>query len=221
MNHTVEPTITEETGPMAGESATHPCFGQIMVSRVSSAKSVLYDSEFEHRDTLKITINTSRLHRTLSSNYHFAQDRLIEVEMSEAQWATMVSSPNVGGGVPCTLRGFNGQQIPGLPKPIRDREKFSFEFDEKVQSVLNQVQAIESAIDEAKLSATAKKAIERQLETLRSKINDSIPFVAERFAQHMETTVEKAKTEINSYATQTLIRQGEKLNAPIDHNLLT
>lgn len=209
MRETQEPVVTKETGPMDGDLYTHPCFGQISAAR-RSGSTALYDSEFVHQNTIAITIKTSQLRRSLSNNWHFARNELIEVELSEAQWATFVSSLNIGSGIPCTLRHFNGQSIPALPEPITDREKFKLEFDQDMKDAFDRLKSLETMIEDSKLSGKAKEEIAKKIASVRSCFTSSMPFVAAQFGEHMENTVEKAKIEVNAYATQTLASLGMK-----------
>lgn len=207
MRKTEEPVTTKRDDPMGGERINHPCFGQIVGCR-RQGSSVLYDSEFTHNNTIAISIHTSELTRSLSNNWHFADKQLIEIEMSEAQWASFVSSLNVGSGVRCTLRRFNGDLIPGLPEPITDRKKFELEFGEDIKDAFDRLKSLETMIEESKLSNKAKDEIFKKIMSIRASFTSSMPFVAEQFAEHMEKTVEKAKIEINAFATQTIVSAG-------------
>ncbi len=209
MNATQDPVVTKESGPIGGERISHPSFAQIKAARVNG-NSTLYDSEFNHQNTIRVTVSGSEMVRTLSRNYHFETGELITVEMSEAQWATFVSSLNAGSGVPCSLRRDHGKGIPALSKPITMREKFKVEFDEKITEAINRLGDLESMITDAKLSAKAQKEMIDSINYVKRSFTCSMPFVAEKFGEHMETTVEKAKIEINAFTTQALIDAGRQ-----------
>ena len=58
--------------------------------------------------------------------------RIIEVAMSEAQWATFVSSLNQGSGVQCTLDySMQDGSIPAIAAPKDRRTQFSQELQER------------------------------------------------------------------------------------------
>lgn len=137
----VEPTTKDEKGPLGGTVSTHPAFAQIAVHRVSG-RTNLYDSDFGHNAFVTISVRRSELHRSLSQDWHMADSELIEVAMSESQWATFVSSINMGSGVPCTLQALNGKEVPGLPAPQRRVDQFSHEMRTKMQKAF-------AALDEA------------------------------------------------------------------------
>lgn len=192
---------------MPGERITHPCFAQISGSR-RSGNSVLYDSDFQHQHTVCITINTSELKRSLSNDWHHAKNQLIEVELSEAQWATFVSSLNVGGGVPCTLRYKFGESIPGLDKPVNNREKFKVEADATLQRGINLLSSLRAELQNSKLSQKERDRLSGIITNIERSFGGSFKFVADQFDEHIEHTVERAKIEVNAYVNNMVMRSG-------------
>lgn len=207
MKKTEKPVVTKQDGPMEGEKITHPSFALVSASRISGS-AVLYDSDFLHQNFVRLTIKRSQLNRTLSNNWHFEREELISVDMSEAQWATFVSSMNVGSGVPCTLGRFNGESVPGLEAPLNSVEKFKLERDETMQEGLEALKEMAKTITESKLSKKEKEALLWNIEQTSRGFGSSLKFVADQFGEFMEKTQEKAKIEINAYATSTLQRMG-------------
>lgn len=203
----VEPPISTEAARGHIE-VRHPAFAQIAASRVSGHAN-LYDSEFAHNAYMVVRIKPSVLHRELSRDWHHGGIMpMIEVAMSEAQWATFVSSPNMGSGTPCTLQSFDGEWVPGLPDPTPAAETFSKDVTRKLDGVLSTVNAALGEIAEMNISAKAKNALKDHLETVRRELGANLPFVAEQFGEHMETLVEKAKAEVHGYMTGAIQRAG-------------
>lgn len=185
---------------------THPAFGQIAANRVSG-HATLYGSEFKHPHYMTITIRRSELHRSLSRDCPFAREELIEVALSEAQWATFVSTPNHGQGVQCTLSHLNGKMIPGITPPKSSHERFANEMHETVKEIQTALKDLAAGMDGA-LSKTKVSQLRKDLETLTHRLSESTGFVTEQFDEHMEQTTEKAKIEINAYATNVIHRAG-------------
>lgn len=193
----------------SSKAYSHPAFGQISASRVSGS-STLYGSDFLHHNYISIRINRSELNRDLNRDWHFSKEELIEVNLSEAQWATFVSSLNVGGGVPCTINHLHGEQMPGIP--LRQTEDvFKAEFAEKAKRTAERVDAAIADIQGelgSSLSKSKREKILSHLEQLRMDIGSNMPFVARSFEEHMERTVEKAKIEVNAYIQTSVTRAG-------------
>lgn len=206
---TEEPAVikTKGAGNMDEETVTHPAFAQIGASRVSGF-TPLYGSDFLHNAFMTVTISTSQLRRSLSNDWHYAPNEIIEVAMTEAQWATFVSSPNVGSGVPCTLQHIQGKRVPGLPDPPERSSQFGREARETMDDALTALKELMDKIDGLGLSKAKADTLKNSVRTAHMQISSNIPFVAKQFDEHMEATVEKAKAEVHGYMTGALMRSG-------------
>ena len=205
----VEPTVhpTDEKGRTR---ITHPAFGQISASRVSGQTN-LYGSDFSHQNYVTITLSASEVDRHLSNDWHHGKNELFEVALSEAQWATFVSSMNVGSGVPCTIqhtmmatRGYT----PALPDPPDRREQFAKELLENMVDARAALGDLEALIMSSGVSKAKAKEMLDKVAFASREIGSSSKFVAEQFDEHMENSVEKAKIEVNAYATRTIMAAG-------------
>ncbi len=205
----VDPVRTERNSPVAESTYDHPGFGQIQASRVSGG-AVLYGSDFIHQHFVTVTIRRSQLNRSLSLDWHFGREELVEVQLSEAQWATFVSSMNVGQGVPCTIAHVAGKPMPSLP--YRNEREATTDDTQRIIGGLTA--RVDAAIEEmttgigAGLSEKKRAALLEGLKRLRRDVSDSLPFVAKSFSAHMETVVEKSKVEVNAYANAAVARAG-------------
>src|SRR5262245_60626587 len=123
-----EPTIVDSDSLTSETIERHPAYGQIGASRVSG-QTFLYGTDFAHQNYIIIEISRSELHRGLSNDWPFGRDKLIELALSEAQWATFVSSLNCGQGVQCTLTDFNRESIPQIPAIKSRKAQFQAEAD--------------------------------------------------------------------------------------------
>lgn len=204
-----EPTVTKE--PWAAdrdrEVSRHPSYAQVAIHHVQGG-ACLYGSDFEHHNFVLLTIKGSELHRDLARDWHFERETIVEIALSEAQYATMISSPN-RSGVPCTLQYRGGNMIPGLPR--RDSTKlYDAEIERKLRAT---VESLEKQRDEIKAAVgkLPKKVQEQVLgpiETAIREIASNTPFVMKSFDEHMEASIEKAKVEVNAYVTNTVMRAG-------------
>lgn len=214
-----DPVETIDPKDSGRSRITHPAFAVIGASRVSGM-TALHGSDFLHQNYVTVTISTAEVDRHLSNDWTHGKRELIEVAMSEAQWATFVSSMNIGSGVPCTLQHVlvAGQITPRLPDPPDRRERFAAEMADNNVQALKSLGDLEAMIDELKLSGVAKGKLMAKVNHARREIGSSSKFVADQFDEHMESTVEKAKIEVNAYAIRKLNALGMEaigLDAPI------
>jgi hypothetical protein len=189
------------------EIETHPAYAMIGASRVSGSTR-LFGSEFKHEHFVTISIHAAELHRNLSRDWHFARNEYIEVALSESQWASFVSSMNVGNGVPCTLEHRDMHQVPGIKGQAQAKTTFKAEFKETMNKSLASLDSLAALIGECKMSEKAKAQLLGSVHMAKQHIESNIPFVANQFSEHMEDTVEKMKTEVGAYIQAVISRTG-------------
>lgn len=206
----MKPTVTKKPPPMDGDEFNHPAFGQIRCVRVSGNQN-LYSSDFKHQHFIVVEILGSSLTRSLSNDFHFERDTKISIAMSEAQWATFVSSMNMGGGVPCTIQRIGGELLPKIDLDGTRKSVFQSEHDELLDGAVNALDSLSQAIEELRISKTAKSELCNYLRKARSEITSNREFTAGQFTEFMEDTVEKAKQEIHGYANFVGIEKGKEI----------
>lgn len=205
-----EPEVETGAGPSKDSlKFTHPAFAQITVNRVSGGNVSLYGSDFRHSHYVTVTIHRSVLMRDLARDWAFPTEELIKLEMSEVQWAQFMSSFGQGGGTQCTIARINCERMPRIPH--RDEGKlYQRERDDALEQAINH---LEDSIAEAEknvagLSKTKQETLIYGMRQALRKLNDSLPFIAKQFDKHVETRVEKAKTEVHAWATSEIMRLG-------------
>lgn len=190
------PTVEKVDSPVSDSVERHPAYAQIGASRVSGSAN-LYGSDFEHQHYVTITIRRSELHRGLSNDMEFARDELIEVALSEAQWATFVSTLNSGMGTQCTLLHVDRVPVHRIAVKTDRREQIKAEANENLAEIVRDLKALQEEI-----GGRARKTIMRDLVSgviAQFGSHSGIAFIAKQFAEHIEKTVERGKIEVNAY----------------------
>lgn len=190
----IEPKATPEGD---GTYYDHPAYAKIAASRVQG-QAHLYGSDFAHQHFMTITISRSRLKRELSNDWEFGGEELIEVMLSDAQWATFVSTPNAGSGVSCTINHIEGKRVPLIAAPKETTAQFKDEIRQTMAEMQEDIKRLAAELD-GPLGKTKAKQIQQSLDRLADRLTNSTAFVAKQFDEHMERTVEKAKIEINAH----------------------
>lgn len=218
-----EPTVKPGGFDGDGKVYEHPAFGHIAVSRVTGGGQTLFGSDFQHNSWVAVRIGTSSLNRSLARDWFFPERDFVEVYLSEAQWATFVSSFGQGSGVPCTITRRDGNMIPEIP--FRDeKDEYGREMKTKIDITLVGLrQLVEDLEAGDKLPGVPKSKLAKLLKPLKDAIRElgsNLPFVAKSFDEHVEQRVEKAKAEIYGWMEQTVRRAGlealtEREGAPL------
>lgn len=208
MNKKERPLITKTPDNMHDSVETHPAYGQIGASRVTG-RHQLYGSDFEHHSFVKIAIRASSLCRGLSRDYYATGDEYIEVALTESQWAEFLTTLNSGLGTPCTVEFVRGVgELPGIERTVDRRAQFASEVKKDVQRSLGNLDKVLKMIDESSIGKAKKEELIMAAKLARQDIESNIPFVAKSFEEHMETQVQRAKTEIHAYVGNAIQRAG-------------
>ena len=199
----------------------HPAFALVGAYRGSSHPgAVLFDSDILHNTTIRIRISAAARKRDLHHDWISGKDELIEVELSEAQWASFVSSMNVGDGVPCTLRHVN--HVPVAELPHDPRLAYSMEETRQAaRAAFEGIQAAMAAYDALDAKAPAKERKEA-LSTLRAVIRNAVPnvdYAGKTLVEHAENVVTKARADIEAFvvakAQQLGLSPGDITDSPL------
>lgn len=202
-----------------GTKSEHPAFAVIQANRVEGG-IVLFGSEFQHRRFVRIRIAGATLYRQLSHDWVYGHQTqpYIEVSMSEAQWASFVSSMNVGTGVACTLNyrqpAANDDptvgEIPEIEPSVSRHEQFKEELAETMETVMGKLRDLVAMVDEPDVSMPKKTrdALRGKVTAAMRNLAENLPFVVKSAEQQVEETAAKARIEINAYLVATMQQAG-------------
>jgi hypothetical protein len=189
-DRTLVPPTTDERG-----AERHPAWGMIGASRVTHSPpgAVLFDSDVRHQHYVTVRISGAVRHRELNRDWVRSEKTDIEVAMSEAQWASFVSSMNVGNGVPCTIEFKRGEgRMPEMPYEPRLAESMA-----EVRGASDKaLETIREAFD-----AYAAHKTKGKLDALKYTIANASPnmaFAAESLSEHAENVVQRARADIEA-----------------------
>lgn len=191
------------------KSFEHPSYALAQISRVSSSKSKpLFGSSISHTQTIQLRIYRGEEIRSDSSyDRYFGREEYINVEMSNTQFAELITSMNYGVGVPVTLKHFNGI-VPEDP-PIRNkRAQHSQEFKEKMVKFTKTLEdgqkELQTLLNKQKLSKEDKRRMENLFQHLTTNIKNNIPYFEKAFEKQMDKTVTEAKGEVESFIANSI-----------------
>ncbi len=195
---------------------THPAFVTISASRVSG-KANLFNSAINHSGFVSITIKQAEEHETPHHSHIFGNKTLLELELSESQWASFVCNMN-HGDTPGTLKYLIGNDndghIPNLPKPIDPVDKIHLEAQAMHEATRQKArESLEKALKEIDGMAIAQK----HKDTLKSSLlhvgyalGANEEFAKKVVAERTEQRVNHAKIEIEAFANAAVRQLGLK-----------
>lgn len=193
-------------------SEEHPAWGVISAARVSATPGVvLFDSDIKHGRTMRVTVQRATRSREGSHDYiHGSGPDLIEVEMSEAQWASFVSSTNTTG-VPCTVRRTETDwNVPGVEYAPRLAHSMG-EVKGAAAAAFVKIREARDAYEKALEEKAPAKVRNEALRALHYAIENSAPNIhhaAKVLVEHTENVVQKARADIEAMVQAEASRLG-------------
>jgi len=160
-----------------------------------------------------VRIARAEVARGLSNDWiHSLLPSIIELDMSEAQWARFISTLNVGDGTPCTLDWIESVGlIPEIPFPPQRKKQFTNEMSAHLIEIIECAKQLSELIEKGGRKSEMRSLAHRIMEGLPN----STKFIADQFGEHVEKITEHAKVEIHAYLMRAVTRAGLKaLGAP-------
>jgi hypothetical protein len=209
MREKQKPVTTVVGHDVFGNTEEHPAYALISASRVSATPGVfLNGTPFAHRTYIEVRIKRSVMMRTLSRDWNSAKEEIVSVMLSESQWASFISSMNIGEGVPCTFDRINGAPIPGIEAPVPKTERFLGEMNEDFQKALDSLKELNELVASSVIPAKMKRVIWEKINHATNMINGGAKFVPKQFEEHMAESVDQAKSEAAAYLMAAIQKAG-------------
>lgn len=201
------PTKVGEEHHALGQQFKHEAYGMIGASRVSG-KTKLVGSELEHNHYIVVRVARTSKYRCHHQDRFFGSNQgMIELAMSEQQWATFVSSMNVGEGVPCTL-----ERGPDENAKYKDYDRLAEESNHELaqqelrdyaakitKELADSIIGLEKMIKDNTLSKPVVRERINELKMVMQGIRSNLPFHVEMHKEMMEKNVQAAKSDVEGY----------------------
>ena len=187
---------------MSKEKIKHSAFGQIQFIRTTGGNRRFYGSELPQNHYITLEIHHSEIHRELTHENYYNTGEIIRLRLSSGQFSELITSMNIGSGIPCTIERLEGQEVEELPE-IESRKDFVHrKFQERMKTFANSIKEKQNkALELVKKKSLSKQDIHElthYLQYLTTEIQSNIPFFAECFQETMDKVVFEAKTEVEN-----------------------
>jgi hypothetical protein len=184
------------------ETYAHPAYGLVGMHIVSGGGK-LFASDINHQHRVRIVVRRGRHDRDLNTDwYHAHGPRLIEIEMSHAQFAEFITTGNRGEGTPCTITEVMGEMQPGIEGVENKTDMLMREVEsaahKRMQEAREEVARLGEAIESGKLSKTTLRDIHKALSNTIEGLPNHMGFIVEMGQEAMEHLVNHAKIEIEA-----------------------
>lgn len=192
----------------------HESFGMAGFFRTTCNPSqALFGSSIKHSNLISFRVYHASVDRHLEQDWFHADGRtpIVEIEMSQTQFAEMITSMNMGDGVPVTIRSIDGNMMQRCEftnkraQHANDFRETMELFEESVKDSSNKLLAMIN-----KLPKKDQDAAKSMLQQIVQEIGSNIPFYEKQFQRQMDKTVMEAKGEVESFVQNKITSAGLK-----------
>jgi len=195
----------------------HEAYGLVTLVVSHGGHDTLFGSDLKHDHRVTIRVNRAEKQRSLSRDWNFAREQLIEFEMSHAQFAQFIMSSGDGGGTPVTLRytaepGSKGYHVSGIGHIETKHETFRREIvtasRKRLEAIQERIKALGELIDSGKTGKKELREIHSELARHADQLPGTMEFVVKSAEQALEKATHDAKIEVEAYIDTTARRLG-------------
>lgn len=192
----------------------HESYGMVGFHRVTGGIGRLFGSSIDkHHTAVRLRINRGVREHHLGRDWYYAKEEIIEVEISAAQFAELLTTMNVGSGIPCTIRHLNCKSVENPPDEQMEVEEIRDAFENDTKTLVKDMKAYVARITEV-LGASkppGKKEREELLSQLRlfvQRVESDMPFMVDQFAKASEKISSSIKAEVDAFLTHNILIEG-------------
>lgn len=193
---------------------THESYGTIQFFKGQCSARTLFGSSIKHNDIILCRISNAELQRYLNKDWIHPISTVLEFEMSQTQFAEMLTNMN-SSGAPIT---FKLKPVGGLKKcenpPFESVfMKHSNEFNEHLRTTNkkteNLIKELTKTLNESKIKKLDKETLISLAENILTEINANSSYQLSAFHEQVDKTMTECKTEIDA-----IIKNANITNAP-------
>lgn len=210
----IPPTVKVHQGIHARTVKTHPAYGMASFSRVSGGSGDLFGSELQHNHFIRFTLGPGESVWRLSETvYHgHLSPRHVEIDFSAAQFAELITSMNVGMGVPCTIRTLNNEPLPGIVDTDNLHEQIKDDIATKTSGIVDTARELEkqlaAMLADSKVPKAKQEALRALAATITRELGANLPFVLDQYQEAAEKVKAKVAAEVDAMVTSMVQRAG-------------
>lgn len=214
MNKTTPITVT-----VKGDSITktHPSFAMVRFSRVTSSPPgiKLFGSELPSQAFINLKVVEAEKVWNLSQEWYHGGKVLLDLNLSASQFAELLTSMNVGSGVPATLSYVHGKgNIPDFIDEQTLPEQIKEDIKADAKSVIDEVKAfradVTKLLGESKITRKAADALLERANRMEMTVSSNMPFVIDQYVEAVDKVTATGKAEVESFMMHAVTKMGLK-----------
>lgn len=202
---TAPPPTPPRQHPNAKDSEVHESWVSVRFNKanVSPPGAKLVDSDIRHQRVVVMQVSEANRQRDLHTTWWHEEKQILQVVMSEAQFAAAITSFGDGSAKPATLWRRDGASVAqcldeaGSAEIRQTIREVSTAAEDAVTRLAEEVAALNRLIDE-RASARAIREAARGLTHHVDNLPKNLAFAAQSLQKTVETVVTKARYDIEA-----------------------
>jgi hypothetical protein len=186
---------------------THPSWGIVSLSHRTSNGHTLFLSPVDAHAEVTLTISRASLHRSEHLGVSpWPEEQIVSVSLSPVQFAELITQPNRGSGVACTLNRVGSERMPDCP-PMTDElddavtRSEAHGIAETVTLLDGIIKDLDRRVNDRKgLSLTELRDLKKNLEVARMRGSTDLQYWRKEISDRAHKLRGKMATELHATA---------------------
>lgn len=200
---------------MSDKKERHPSYGIIQFGRIQCGGDYkLFGSSYnQHPTVIRLTLKRCEVDKSGVTKSYFPREPLFTVDLSASQFAELLTTINYGSGIPCTIKGLNGESVDPPEDHRTEDQEARDDFGERMRELEARVStALDDYEDILRQKGRIKKddrekvlsEVSKFLQDLRS----NIPYMIELYNEATDKVKSNAKAEMDAYLSHSIAMTG-------------
>jgi len=168
----------------------------------------------DHMSFITLEVKEGKRQHMLSQDWYSAAGGrlLLELHLSNAQFAELITTMNMGDGVPCTIRYLDGRKMEDPPDEETEVEKVQTGFKQDARKLAQKLdgfrEEVRKLFEKKTIGKQDREEILKQIGLFIQEVHSDFPFVLQQFEEATERVVGAAKAEVDAFMTHAVTAAG-------------
>lgn len=193
---------------------SHPSYGMMGFFRTSSSGRGprLFQSHTDNSTFIHLVIKQAEVAHDLGRDWVTGKEVVVDVALSASQFAELLTTMNVGDGVPCTITQIGKNSIPNPPSSTSEAAKVRSNFRKEVRTQMEGLESLQeeiaSILSKPNVLKSDKEKISAKMAKLINLFSSTAPFMLDSFEESTEKIVSSGKAEFDAFLTHAVNKAG-------------
>jgi hypothetical protein len=194
----------------------HESYVLVQLSR-RQGSTYLFGSALEsHQSCMTLSVRRAKLIRSDSGDHYYGNiaGDIIEIDVSAAQFADMLTNMNVGMGVPGTMRRLMNARVEPPPRIDTEAENIRTEYKSRLKRFAESIEGaskkLDTILDKKSLTKDDRSNAKSILSRAVMEMSSNMPFFLEMYQEATEKIRTAAKSEIEAFMQVIVSHMGLK-----------